>query len=449
MDLKRVLLVEPDFPIPSKSRNHKNFLPIGLLKIASYLRETGHSIILVRGFPENLEGFADLEQFRPEEIWITSLFTYWADYVKQAVAYYKEMFPGAKVIVGGIYASLHSKDAVRKYTGCDEVHQGIVPQAENYPPALDLIEDIDYQIIHASRGCKRKCAFCGTWIIEPKFTAEKSIKDKILRKKLVFYDNNLLMSPFIEDILKELADLKSKKQIIWCESQSGLDGRILVKKPHLAKMLKLAGFRYPRIAWDWHLGEHAQIKEQLDILVEAGYPAKELYIFMIYNWELPFEEMEEKRIKCGEWGVQIADCRHRPFSQLFDHYNGRKAQSSDDYYIDQRWTDAQVKQFRRNVRQQNICMRQGLPFYSSAFERMTVDKETMRMIKQISERQEVERKLQNLKIDYWFPNQIRYPKIDQSSAKKQTEAVAVENYEDLVHPQLIDKKSEDAFNLSR
>ena len=38
-DIKKVLLVEPDFPIPNKSRNHSNFLPIGLLKIASYLRE--------------------------------------------------------------------------------------------------------------------------------------------------------------------------------------------------------------------------------------------------------------------------------------------------------------------------------------------------------------------------------------------------------------------------
>ena len=35
---KRVLLVEPNFPIPNKSRNHSNFLPIGLLKIAGYLR---------------------------------------------------------------------------------------------------------------------------------------------------------------------------------------------------------------------------------------------------------------------------------------------------------------------------------------------------------------------------------------------------------------------------
>ena len=30
----KILLVEPAFPIPPKSKNHKDFLPIGLLKLA-------------------------------------------------------------------------------------------------------------------------------------------------------------------------------------------------------------------------------------------------------------------------------------------------------------------------------------------------------------------------------------------------------------------------------
>ena len=47
-DVKRVLLVEPNFPIPNKSRNHSNFLPIGLLKIAGYLRTKSIEVKLVR-----------------------------------------------------------------------------------------------------------------------------------------------------------------------------------------------------------------------------------------------------------------------------------------------------------------------------------------------------------------------------------------------------------------
>ena len=47
-DIKKVLLLEPNFPIPNKSRNHSNFLPIGLLKIAGYLRTKSIEVKLLR-----------------------------------------------------------------------------------------------------------------------------------------------------------------------------------------------------------------------------------------------------------------------------------------------------------------------------------------------------------------------------------------------------------------
>lgn len=52
------------------------------------------------------------------------------------------------------------------------------------------------------------------------------------------------------------------------------------------------------------------------------------------------------------------DCRYRPLDQLFDNYNPRaKFQTADDYNIHPDWTDAQIRQFRRNVRRQNIIIR--------------------------------------------------------------------------------------------
>ena len=75
--MKRILLVEPSYPIPAKSRNHKNFLPIGLLKIASCLRASGTEVKLMRGVPDGSENISDLNAFAPDEVWITSLFTYW------------------------------------------------------------------------------------------------------------------------------------------------------------------------------------------------------------------------------------------------------------------------------------------------------------------------------------------------------------------------------------
>jgi len=418
---KKVLLIEPNFPIPSKSKNHKNFLPIGLLKIATYLRDHGCQVRLIRGIPKTLEETVKLIEFNPDEIWVTSLFTYWAKYVKDAVRYYKKKFPNAKVKVGGIYASLFPAEEVKRYTGCDEVHQGIIPEVEeyiqNHLPAYDLVNGtnphpLDYQIIHTSRGCPRKCPFCGTWKIEPEFTPKRSIKNEIKFGKIVIYDNNLLANPYIENILNELIELKKKRKIKWVESQSGFDGLILPEKPDLAKMIKEAGFRYPRIAWDWEYKQHKQIKKQIDILVEAGYKSNEIFVFMLYNWDIPFEEMEKKRIKCLEWRVQIADCRYRPLDQLYDNYDPRIiGQTSKDYYIHEKagWTDALVKQFRKNVRRQNICVRHGFPFYSKSFEQKKFGKEIMNKIHSLKTLEEKTRYMDSIGADYWIPSKITYP----------------------------------------
>jgi hypothetical protein len=394
-----ILLVEPNFPIPAKSKNHKNFLPIGLLKIASYLKNKEIEVKLIRGTPKNSQELSEISNFSPNEIWITSLFTYWAKYVKDAVQYYKSIFPQSKIIVGGIYASLSSKKQVKEYTGCNEVYQGVMLEAEKCPPAYDLLKNanphpIDYQIIHSSRGCKRHCDFCGTWKIEPEFIPKRSIKNEVRYEKLVFYDNNLFMNPHIEEILQELIDLKKERKIKWCESQSGFDGRILLNKPHLAKKVKKAGFRYPRVAWDCGYKEYSNIEKQINILKEAGYSPKEINIFMIYNWDIPFEEMEMKRIKCWEWGIQIADCRYRPLNQLFDNYNSRKTeQTNKDYYIHNEagWTDRLLKQFRKNIRRQNICIRHGF------------GKETTKKVKDLKNINDKIKFIENIGADYWIP----------------------------------------------
>jgi len=382
--MTRILLVEPNFPIPPKSRNHKNFLPIGLLKIASYLRDEGHEVKLVRGTPITIESTTDIIEFNPKEIWITSLFTYWSTYVRDAVHHYKRVFPRSRVVVGGIYASLRPKNEVIEYTGADEVVQGVLLEAEKRFPAYDLLNTngskfgpVDYQILHSSRGCPRKCRFCGTWIIEPAFVPKKSIKDEIRFRKIVFYDNNFFMNPHVKDILLELAELKRQKKIEWCESQSGFDGRIMLKDPELARMIRNAGFRYPRIAWDWRYSEYKEIKSQIGLLLKAGYSSKDISIFVLYNWDVPFEEMEKKRVKCWNWKVQISDCRYRPLDQLFDDYDPKtRNQTSSDYYIHEKagWTDELVKTFRQNVRRQNICVREGLLYYSSQLERMNLSR---------------------------------------------------------------------------
>lgn len=392
-DIKNVLLVEPNFPIPNKSRNHSNFLPIGLLKIASYLRELNIGVKLIR-FEEkqdykqinsdsnvNYNQSKDYDDFKPDLICVTSIFTYWSKYVKNAVKHFKFKYPNIPVIVGGIYASLMPKHC-KEYTGCDGVIRGTVNRSENLTPAYDLV-DVDYQILHTSRGCIRKCGFCGTYIIEPEWSYKKTIKEEIIKKRLIFYDNNLLANLYIENILDELIELKNEGKINYLESQSGFDGRVLLKKPRIAKKLKEAGFKNPKIAWDHGVNQANLIKKQIDILIDAGFKAKEISIFMIYNYELDYEEMEKKRVYCAKWGVQITDCRYRPLDQTFDEYspNKHKGQTNKDYWINPNWTDQKVRKFRRNVRRHNICMRHEVDYHSSLLERKSIPKEEARKLR--------------------------------------------------------------------
>lgn len=356
-----ILLVEPEFPIPAKSKNHSNFLPIGLLKLAAYHRKINNTVHLNRGNSE--------APFVPDKILITSLFTYWSKYVKESVQYYKSKYPTAQIIVGGIYATLlpeHCKD----YTGCDKVFKGQHKSADKLKPAYDLV-NVDYQIIHGMRGCSRKCPFCGIWRLEKmSFKTSLQIKRQICSNKIIFYDNNILVNPHIESILKMLTHLRINNKVIHCECQSGFDGRIIEKWPALATMLKAARFTNIRLAWDFAYEQYPQVENWIRIFENAGYQRSNIFIFMLFNWSFDYYEMENKRLKCFEWAVQIADCRFRPLDQTYDYYNPTIAdQTNKDYYIHSNWTDSQIKLFRKNVRRHNICIRHRIPWEDYSRER--------------------------------------------------------------------------------
>lgn len=398
--INNILLIEPNFPIPKKSRNHKDFLPIGLLKLASYFKYKGINVNLSR-LDEDFQSNFDHFDFNPDLILITSLFTYWAKYVKDAVNFCKTAFPGTRIVVGGVYASLMPDDC-KNFTGCDEVYVGICDEAESCLPDYSLV-DVDYQIIHSSRGCIRKCPCCGVYEIEPKFTYKKSIKSEITKRKIIFYDNNLLANPFIEKILEELVELKKNRTILNCESQSGFDGRILIANPNLGRLLKKANFINPKIAWDGEYSEADNIKKQIDILVSSGYNYKEISVFMLFNHDLSFEEMEKKRIKCWKWNVQISDCRFRPLDLNYDNYNPytKKPQSRKDYYIHPGWSDKLVRTFRSNIRKQNICVRQDIRYYSADIERKRISKEDATKYKNMEFDE-----AKNYVSDAWNPNEV-------------------------------------------
>lgn len=117
-----------------------------------------------------------------------------------------------------------------------------------------------------------------------------------------------------------------------------------------------------RIAWDNAVSDSSSIKKQIDSLRDAGYKAKDISVFMIYNFNIPFEDMLKKLFYCKTWGVQITDCRFRPLDVTkddFKPYKFKEGQSDKEYYIYKKagWTDRKVRDFRKKVREHNIWVR--------------------------------------------------------------------------------------------
>ena len=351
----RFLLAEPPFPIPPKSKNHSHFLPIGLLKIGSYHKQKGDNVRLVRGLKP--------AGFKPDRILITSLFTYWADYVHDAAHYYHRRYPKARIQIGGIYASLMPDDCKRR-SPFARLYRGLYRHgaAEKVPVDFSLLpEELDYQIVHTSRGCDRHCTFCGVWRIEREFTSKRTIVPEIQKPKLVFYDNNLLANPHIDGILAELAEYPFEhNRRLTCESQSGFDLRLLT--PDRAQLLRDARFKNPRIAWDGPYDDWPKVRRAVRMLKNVGYGRKDIFIFMLYNHELPYSEMRLKLDACRRWRVRVIDCRFRPLDSTRDNYRpGPKAQPTGEYFVHGNWRDKQVRRFRRAVRRHNIAILLDLP----------------------------------------------------------------------------------------
>lgn len=375
---KHTLLIQPHFHKPQKSRNHSMFCPLPLLKFATFCRDHHkkyHLIEFKRGNDKIRSEDVDL-------ILVTTSFTYYSRQVRDCVQYYKKLYPHAELICGGVYATLLPKHC-KEYTGCDEVVVGVVGEVENLIPAYDLVTT-DYQILHTSRGCIRNCNFCATYNIEPRYSAKKSIRREVVKKKLIFYDNNLLSNPHVDNILNELIRLRKHKKIRYCEAQSGIDARLLTQE--IADKLYKAGFKNIQFAWDGYYKEKEDIHEAIHKLHKAGYRVHEIKVFILYNYHIPYTECEKKRAYLSRCGVQVTPCRYIPPYATNDGYNPyKKQQERTEYYIHVEWTDKQIRQFKRNCRQHNICKRFHQPYWTRAIEKKKIPILEVEKILQLTE----------------------------------------------------------------
>jgi len=194
------------------------------------------------------------------------------------------------------------------------------------------------QRIETSRGCRWNCPFC----YEPREKTFFPIP-MLVSNYVQILDMNFLDQPDIERRIIELGKIQVNGKVIYYECVCGFDYRLLTQE--IAKLLKTNRFVKPRLAWDWGYEEQRKIQKVLKYLIKAGYRNKEIMIFMIINWKIPYEECLKKLDLLKVWNIKVCDC-------CFD--GGYK------YAIPLYWTSQQIKDFRAKCRKHNQLINFGI-----------------------------------------------------------------------------------------
>jgi hypothetical protein len=253
-------------------------------------------------------GFCN-DSFYPDEIYITSLFTYAWKPVMDVINYYSKQYKRAEIIVGDIYATLCEEHLRETFKDRIHIYKGLFNPAEDIMPDYSLVPDWKTSIIFSSRGCIRNCPFCSVKKLEPELNYKKSIKHLIYpgHNKVILWDNNFLASPYWENIIDELIEAN-----VEVDFNQGLDARLINEK--VVSKLKQLKLPVVRLAYDTQ-GIREPLKKAIDLLKGFGFRGRRIIVYCLYN--NPFEndnpETFLKRIQdLGNWEVVSYPMRYEP-----------------------------------------------------------------------------------------------------------------------------------------
>ena len=313
----KLLLVEPNY--------YSQYPPLGLLKLSSHYKQQGHEVRFAHGLEL-------VTRFVPDEIKVTSLFTWAWKPVWEAVGFYRALFPGARISLGGIYASLapdHANEA-----GADEVHTGLMGEAEDVLPDYELVPEWNEKraasILFSHRGCIRTCSFCAVPALEGKpFQVRPTTRIKHLiaegHKRVILWDNNILGESHWHEVIDELRDLNLE-----VDFNQGLDARLITEEVAHA----LTGIRLPtiRLAYDF-VGMRDAVKRAVTLLRSAGLTNRRyrhICCYVLYNYKDTPQDLYERVTDLLAWGVSAYPMRYQPL-------NGDYAFEKDSY-VSPHWT---------------------------------------------------------------------------------------------------------------
>ena len=330
---KNILLIEPSY-------NNK-YPPLGLMKIASYHGPDGKkdNITFIKGEDKSVLNKAW------DRIYITTLFSFEWKKIEKTIDFALQVAndQADRIFVGGIAASLMHKKFLdqSKWSGIRFIN-GLLNKApakslqlddfseefysdditstpiEQLIPDYSILEQIEYEypvrdayFVYASRGCVRKCSFCGVPKLEGDFWDTASITNIVkgiekkygAKKDLIFMDNNVVASPRFKEIMAEIRDVgfgknakltrKNRSLIRRVDFNQGVDARILCKSKMFLQELSTICIKPLRIAFD-HLGLKKPYETSIRYSHEFG--LDELSNYMLYNFHDSPSDLYERML---------------------------------------------------------------------------------------------------------------------------------------------------------
>lgn len=158
------------------------------------------------------------------------------------------------------------------------------------------------QWIRISDGCPQNCPFCYT-PTKLKYYGIPKIEKNIVH----ILDFNLLAQPKIKTILKELSKIRVNKKRVKFYLKGGIDKHKVNKE--IVKLIKAANFKEIILAWNFNYkGEFIALYDSIKLFEKVGYKRKDIAVYIVGNWKIPYEECIKKLDVLKIWGVKCFDC---------------------------------------------------------------------------------------------------------------------------------------------
>jgi hypothetical protein len=256
--------------------------------------------------------------------------------VWEAVAFYRALFPRAKVSLGGIYATLMPDHA--RQSGAHEVTVGLTGEAEDLMPDYDLVpewhRDRAASIMFSHRGCIRKCDFCAVpklegkpFQIRPNSTVAHLVHPD--HKRVILWDNNVLGERHWRELFAELRELK-----VEVDFNQGLDARLVTEEV----AYELANLNIPtiRFAYDFP-GMTKGLERAIKHLKKAKlgrHRYGHICCYVLYNYRDTPDDLFRRVQQLLAWGIAAYPMRYQPL-------NGDHALEKDSY-VSPHWSIEQL-----------------------------------------------------------------------------------------------------------